>query len=73
MTELSSSSFVEEQVTLFTSEAQTQLNEANSFIRGEVNNKLDMIIEGQQFILREMRDIKHNGNGGKKHETKKMD
>ncbi len=66
---LSASNFVEEQVTQFTAETQVQLNEANSFVRQIVSNKLDMISERlvslreniqqikeiQSFILQEIR------------------
>jgi hypothetical protein len=69
LSQLSSLSFTEEQLTQLTAETQTQLNEANSFIRQLVNQKLDIVIElltalrgvqseikdTQIFILDEMR------------------
>lgn len=66
MSQLSSLSFTEEQITQLTAETQTQLNEANSFIRQSVSDKLDILIEGQQFILREMRERRENGSNGTK-------
>jgi hypothetical protein len=66
MSQLSSLSFTEEQITQLTAETQTQLQEANSFIRQSVSDKLDILIEGQRFILREiryMRNGKKNPNG----------
>ena len=69
LADLSSSAFVESQVTQFVAETQTQLNEANSFVRQIVSSKLDMINERlvslreninqikeiQSFILQEIR------------------
>ncbi|MHC4195243.1 MAG: hypothetical protein ACYSQZ_04775 [Planctomycetota bacterium] len=69
LADLSSSTFVESQVTQFTAETQVQLNEANSFVRQIVSSKLDMINERlvslreninqikeiQAFILQEIR------------------
>jgi len=69
LADLSSSTFVESQVTQFTAETQVQLNEANSFVRQIVSSKLDMINERliglreninqikeiQSFILQEIR------------------
>lgn len=74
LADLSSSTFVESQVTQFTAETQVQLNEANSFVRQIVSSKLDMINERlvslreninqikeiQAFILQEIRG---NDNG----------
>jgi len=45
LSHLSSLSFTEEQLTQMTAETQLQLNEANSFIRQLVSQKLDIIIE----------------------------
>ncbi len=45
LSQLSSLSFTEEQLTQMTAETQVQLNEANSFIRQLVSQKLDIIIE----------------------------
>ncbi len=45
LSHLSSLSFTEEQLTQMTAETQVQLNEANTFIRQLVNQKLDIIIE----------------------------
>lgn len=45
LSQLSSLSFTEEQLTQLTAETQTQLNEANSFIRQLVSQKLDIVIE----------------------------
>ncbi len=45
LSQLSSLSFTEEQLTQMTAETQIQLNEANSFIRQLVSQKLDIIIE----------------------------
>lgn len=44
-----SRTFTEEQLTMMTSETQTQLSEANEFIRKDIAEKLDAII--QQLIL----------------------
>jgi flagellar basal body-associated protein FliL len=78
LADLSASNFVEEQVTQFTAETQVQLNEANSFVRQIVSNKLDMINERlialresiqqikeiQSFILREIKSNEKGGGGG---------
>jgi len=69
LAELSTSTFVESQVTQFAAETQVQLNESNSFVRQIVSGKIDMISERlitlgehinqikeiQSFILQEMR------------------
>lgn len=70
MSQLSSLSFTEEQITQLTAETQTQLNEANSFIRQTVSDKLDILIEGQRFLLREMRYLKNGKTNHISHETK---
>ncbi|MHC4635596.1 MAG: hypothetical protein ACYSYU_10390, partial [Planctomycetota bacterium] len=76
LADLSSSTFVESQVTQFTAETQVQLNEANSFVRQIVSSKLDMINERlvslreninqikeiQAFILQEIRGNKASGS-----------
>lgn len=76
LSQLSSLSFTEEQLTQMTAETQVQLNEANSFIRQLVSQKLDIIIEMitslrgtqseikdiQAFILAEIRED-DDGNG----------
>jgi len=70
LSDLSTSTFVESQVTQFAAETQVQLNEANSFVRQIVSSKLDMINERlialreninqikeiQSFILQEIRE-----------------
>jgi hypothetical protein len=64
LSQLSSLSFTEEQLTQLTAETQVQLNEANTFIRQLVSDKLDIIIEQNRFILIEIRMLKKgNGNG----------
>lgn len=78
MSQLSSLSFTEEQLTQLTAETQVQLNEANSFIRQLVSEKLDMILEKQNMILVELRRlielIKKDGgqNGINGNDTKKI-
>ena len=76
LSQLSSLSFTEEQLTQMTAETQVQLNEANSFIRQLVSQKLDIIIEMitslrgtqseikdiQSFILAEIREV-DDGSG----------
>lgn len=71
LSQLSSLSFTEEQLTQMTAETQIQLNEANTFIRQLVSQKLDIIIEMitslrgaqseikdiQAFILAEIREV----------------
>jgi hypothetical protein len=60
LSQLSSLSFTEEQLTQLTAETQVQLNEANSFVRGIVNSKLDMVLEkinGLKTVLYEIKDI----------------
>jgi hypothetical protein len=42
---MGSKTFTEEQLTLMTSETQTQLSEANEFIRKNINQKLDILIQ----------------------------
>jgi len=54
MSQLSSLSFTEEQLTQMASETQTQLVEANTFIRQLVNDKLDIILEKQNRILEKL-------------------
>ncbi len=75
LSQLSSLSFTEEQLTQMTAETQVQLNEANSFIRQLVSQKLDIIIEMvttlrstqgeikdiQAFILAEVRGDNTDG------------
>lgn len=68
LSELSKESFTSEQLTALTSEIQVQLDTANEFIRRTVSDKLDIMIQNQQFMLRELR---RNGNG--RNETSKMD
>lgn len=70
MSEMSSSTFVEEQVTQFASEAQTQLVEAHSFIMQTVSTKLDIIIEEQRILIGAIRELKRNGD--KSNDTKKL-
>ncbi len=76
LSQLSSLSFTEEQLTQMTAETQVQLNEANTFIRQLVSQKLDILIEMattlrgtqgeikeiQTFILAEIRGD-NDGNG----------
>lgn len=76
LSQLSSLSFTEEQLTQMTAETQIQLNEANTFIRQLVSQKLDILIEMattlrgtqgeikeiQTFILAEIRGG-NDGNG----------
>lgn len=76
MSEMSSSRFIEDQLTQMTAETQVQLIEANNYIRTEVSQKLDMILEKQSMILAELRRLiklqkngrenDTNGNGTKK-------
>lgn len=75
LSQLSSLSFTEEQLTQMTAETQVQLNEANTFIRQLVSQKLDIIIEMvttlrgtqgeikeiQTFILAEVRGDNTDG------------
>jgi len=77
LSQLSSLSFTEEQLTMMTAETQTQLKDANTFAREIVSTKLDMIIERmaalkevihqvkeiQAFILKEIRA--NNSSGGR--------
>jgi hypothetical protein len=70
LSELSKESFTSEQLTALTSEIQVQLDTANEFIRRTVSDKLDIMIENQQFMLRELR---RNGNGNGRNKTSKMD
>lgn len=58
LADLSASNFVEEQVTQFTAETQVQLNEANSFVRQIVSNKLDMINERLLSLRENIQQIK---------------
>jgi hypothetical protein len=55
LSQLSSLSFTEEQLTQLTAETQTQLNEANSFIRQLVSQKLDIVIE----LLTKLRGVQY--------------
>ena len=78
MSQLSSLSFTEEQLTQLTAETQVQLNEANSFIRQLVSEKLDMILERQGLILTELRRLielkkKNGGQNGNSNGTKKLE
>jgi hypothetical protein len=57
LSELSKESFTSEQLTALTSEIQVQLDTANEFIRRTVSDKLDIMIENQQFVLRELRAV----------------
>lgn len=78
MSRLASLSFTEEQLTQLTAETQIQLNEANSFIRQLVSEKLDIIIEKQNMILIELRRLielkkKNGGQNGNSNGTKKLE
>ena len=58
LSQLSSLSFTEEQLTQLTAETQVQLNEANSFVRGIVSDKLDMILEKIGTLKEVMYEVK---------------
>lgn len=64
LSELSKDSFTSEQATALTAELQEQLNTLTDFLLRTVNDKLDILIEKQDFILRELRA--KNGTGGTK-------
>lgn len=66
LNELSKDSFTSEQATALTSELQVQLNTANDFIMRIVSDKLDIVIEKLDFVLRELRAKNGNGNGTKR-------
>jgi hypothetical protein len=55
MSDMSSSRFIEDQLTQMTAETQVQLITANDYIRTEVSQKLDMVLEKQNMILAELR------------------
>jgi hypothetical protein len=73
MSQLSSLSFTEEQLTQLTAETQVQLNEANSFIRQLASEKLDIIIEKLDMILAELRRQNGEKRNGFSNGTKKID
>jgi hypothetical protein len=62
LSQLSSLSFTEEQLTQLTAETQVQLNEANSFVRGIISDKLDILLErivGLKDAIGQVKDIQH--------------